>query len=78
MEVVRRRSSPAAFRVFCAKLFQTVWCKTTAAAIFPKRTIGQLKDGYETNFLVLTGNPLPDFANVKTIELRVKQGEPLQ
>ncbi|HEX5833311.1 MAG TPA: amidohydrolase family protein [Pyrinomonadaceae bacterium] len=55
-----------------------MWCETTATAIFPRRKIGQLKDGYEANFLVLTGNPLADFANVKTIELRVKQGEPLQ
>lgn len=55
-----------------------MWCETTAATIFPKRKIGQLKDGYEANFLVLTGNPLTDFANVKTIELRIKQGEPLQ
>ena len=54
-----------------------MWCETTAAAIFPKRKIGQLKEGYEANFLVLTGNPLVDFANVKTIELRIKQGEPL-
>jgi hypothetical protein len=27
---------------------------------------------------VLTGDPLADFANVKTIELRIKQGEPLR
>ena len=55
-----------------------MWCETTAATIFPKRKIGYLKDGYEANFLVLTGNPLTDFANVKTIELRLKRGEPLQ
>ncbi|HSE32681.1 MAG TPA: amidohydrolase family protein [Pyrinomonadaceae bacterium] len=55
-----------------------MWCEATAATIFPKRKIGYLKDGYEANFLVLTGNPLTDFANVKTIELRIKQGEPLQ
>jgi hypothetical protein len=30
------------------------------------------------SFLVLTGNPLTDFANVKTIALRIKQGELLQ
>lgn len=54
-----------------------MWCETTAATIFPKRKIGYLKDGYEANFLVLTGNPLTDFANVKTIELRFKRGEPL-
>src|SRR6185503_677574 len=55
-----------------------MWCEATAATIFLKRKIGYLKDGYEANFLVLTGNPLTDFANVKTIELRIKQGEPLQ
>jgi len=55
-----------------------MWCETTAATIFPKRRIGHLKDGYEANFLVLTGSPLADFANVKTIELRIKGGEPLQ
>ncbi len=55
-----------------------MWCETTAATIFPKRKIGYLKDGYEASFLVLTGNPLADFANVKTIELRLKQGELLE
>lgn len=54
-----------------------MWCETTAATIFPKRKIGYLKDGYEASFLVLTGNPLTDFANVKTIALRFKRGEPL-
>ena len=55
-----------------------MWCEATAATIFPRRKIGYLKDGYEANFLVLTGNPLTDFANVKTIALRIKQGESLQ
>ena len=32
----------------------------------------------EANFLVLTGNPLVDFKNVKTIEMRIKRGELLQ
>jgi len=54
-----------------------MWCETTAATIFPKRKIGYLKDGYEANFLVLSANPLTDFANVKTIDLRFKWGEPL-
>ena len=55
-----------------------MWCEATASTIFPQRKIGYLKDGYIANFLVLTANPLTDFANVKTIELRIKQGEPLQ
>jgi len=54
-----------------------MWCEATAATIFPKRKIGHLKDGYEANFLVLTNDPLADFANVKTIEQRIKHGEPL-
>jgi imidazolonepropionase-like amidohydrolase len=53
-----------------------MWCEVAAATIFPKRKIGFLKDGYEA--LVLSGNPLADFANVRTIELRIKRGEPLQ
>ena len=55
-----------------------MWCETTAFTIFPKRKIGYLKDGYEANFLVLTANPLIDFANVKTIDLRIKRGELLE
>ena len=52
-----------------------MWCETTAAAIFPKRKIGFLKNGYEASFLVLSGNPLEDFANVQKIDKRFKQGE---
>ncbi len=55
-----------------------MWCETTAATIFPNRKIGHLKEGYEANFLVLTANPLSDFANVKSIDMRIKSGEPLQ
>jgi imidazolonepropionase-like amidohydrolase len=55
-----------------------MWCETTAATIFPKRKIGHLKERHEASFLVLAGNPLTDFANVKTIELRIKQGKVLQ
>jgi imidazolonepropionase-like amidohydrolase len=52
-----------------------MWCETTAGTIFPKRKIGYLKDGYEANFLVLNDNPLQDFANVRKIDRRFKQGE---
>jgi imidazolonepropionase-like amidohydrolase len=52
-----------------------MWCETTPAAIFPKRKIGLLKNGYEASFLVLNGNPLRDFANVQKIDKRFKQGE---
>ena len=52
-----------------------IWCQTTAEAIFPRRKIGRLKEGYEANFLVLNGDPIRDFANTQKIESRVKQGE---
>lgn len=52
-----------------------MWCETTAAAIFPKRKIGHLKNGFEASFLVLNNNPLQDFANVQKIDKRFKQGE---
>ncbi len=51
-----------------------LWCETTPLAIFPKRKIGHLKEGYEASFLVLSGNPLEDFLNTAKIEMRVKQG----
>ena len=52
-----------------------MWSEGTARAIFPNRKIGELRDGYEASFLVLTGDPLQDFLNVRKIHMRVKQGE---
>jgi hypothetical protein len=52
-----------------------MWCETTAATIFPNRRIGYLREGYEASFLVLNADPLQDFANVRKIDLRVKQGQ---
>ena len=49
-------------------------CETTPQAIFPRRKIGFLRDGYEASFLVLDGNPLTNFDQIKTIRLRFKQG----
>lgn len=51
-----------------------MWSVTGAQAIFPNRKIGQLREGYEASFLVLNGNPLENFENVKNIRLRCKQG----
>jgi imidazolonepropionase-like amidohydrolase len=51
-----------------------IWCEDTPANIFPNRRIGFLKEGYEASFLVLGSNPLTDFASVKNILLRFKQG----
>lgn len=49
-------------------------CEVTPQAIFPKRKIGFLREGYEASFLVLDGNPLTNFEQIKNIRLRFKQG----
>jgi len=51
-----------------------MWTDTTAAAIFPNRKIGALKEGYEASFLALEGNPIEDLQNVRKIKIRFKQG----
>ncbi|HEX8734968.1 MAG TPA: amidohydrolase family protein [Pyrinomonadaceae bacterium] len=61
--------------VFDNRALLKMWCETTAAAIFPKRRIGHLKEGYEASFLVLNDNPVQDFAAVRRIDKRFKQGE---
>ena len=63
--------------VFDNKTLLKLWCEDTATAIFPRRKIGYLKNGYESSFLVLKGDPIADFRNVQHIEMRVKQGEVL-
>lgn len=52
-----------------------MWSVTTPQAIFPKRRIGVLDEGYEASFLVLRGDPIADILATRTIARRVKQGE---
>lgn len=54
-----------------------MWSEATPRAIFPRRQIGALADGYEASFLALGGNPLADIRSVRQIRLRFKQGVPL-
>lgn len=54
-----------------------MWAKTTARAVFPKRRIGALQEGYEASFLALEGNPVEDLLNVRKIKIRFKQGFPM-
>lgn len=54
-----------------------MWCENTAQTIFPHRKIGRLEEGYEASFIVLQGNPIQDFQQVRHITFRVKQGLPL-
>ncbi len=55
-----------------------MWTENSPRTIFPERKIGRLVEGYEASFLVLRGDPLEDFAQVKEIRLRFKQGRPLE
>jgi hypothetical protein len=54
------------------------WTDETARAIFPQRRIGKIAPGYEASLLVLAGDPIVDFSNVKRIVLRMKQGQLIQ
>lgn len=54
-----------------------MWSVTAAQTIFPNRKIARLHEGCEASFIVLRGNPLENFENVKDIQLRFKQGYPI-
>jgi imidazolonepropionase-like amidohydrolase len=51
-----------------------VMCENTPKAIYPKRKIGKIDDGFEANFLVLNSNPLDNFLKARVAVMRVKQG----
>ena len=63
--------------VFDNRALLKLWCQDTPLAIFPQRKIGRLEEGYEASFLVLAGDPTADFAQVRAIRARFKQGRPL-
>ena len=52
-----------------------MWSIATPKDVFPKRKIGELKEGYEASFLVLKANPLEDWSAVHQIQDRWKQGQ---
>lgn len=54
-----------------------LWSVATPQLIFPKRQIGELREGFEASFLVLRDDPLSDFRNTAGIVLRVKRGRAL-
>jgi imidazolonepropionase-like amidohydrolase len=53
------------------------WAVNTPKTIFPDRKVGELREGFEANFLVLAGDPLDDSENLHRIAMRVKQGRVL-
>lgn len=51
-----------------------VLCENTPRAIYPKRKIGKLADGYEASFLVLRDNPLQNVLKTRVSDFKVKKG----
>ncbi len=51
-----------------------VLCENTPKAIFPKRKIASLADGYEANFLVLADNPHDNILKSRVQVFKVKGG----
>ena len=50
------------------------WSVDTPRTIFPARRLGELRPGFEANFLVLGADPLADPENLHRISMRVKAG----
>jgi imidazolonepropionase-like amidohydrolase len=51
-----------------------VLCENTPKAIFPKRKIGKIEDGYEASFLVLNDNPMQNILKTRVAAFKVKKG----
>ncbi|HUP88251.1 MAG TPA: amidohydrolase family protein [Longimicrobiales bacterium] len=51
-----------------------LWSEATPRAIFPRRKVGCLAEGCEASFLALNGDPRQDFAKVRDIQWRMKDG----
>jgi len=52
--------------------------ENTAQAIFPRRRVGRLTDGYEGSLLALASDPLQDPEALRHVTLRIKQGHVLR
>jgi imidazolonepropionase-like amidohydrolase len=61
-------------KVFSNLEMLKIWTEQTPQTIFPNRKIGYFHEGYEASFLVLKGNPINNFEEIKNIQLRFKQG----
>lgn len=51
-----------------------ILCESTPKAIFPKRKIAKLDNGYEASFLVLNDNPLDNLLKARVAAFKMKQG----
>jgi imidazolonepropionase-like amidohydrolase len=55
-----------------------VLCENTPRAIYPKRKIGKIDDGYEASFIVLDDNPLNNILKLRLSSFKVKNGKILK
>lgn len=65
-------------QVFAPAELLNMLTRDTAQAIFPDRKVGEFRDGYEANFLVLAENPLEQPQAVNNVVMKVKQGDVLK
>jgi Amidohydrolase family len=56
------------------KMALRILCEYTPQAIFPKRKIGKIAEGYEASFLVLSSNPIDNILKTRAIAFKVKNG----
>ena len=52
-----------------------VLCENTPRAIFPKRKVGKIEEGYEASFLVLSDNPLTNILKIRASVFKMKNGQ---
>jgi imidazolonepropionase-like amidohydrolase len=60
--------------VFSNKELIDIYSRATPQSIFPKRKIGEVKEGYEASFLLLDENPFKNIQAIKNITLKIRQG----
>ena len=79
----RKNSQAEVLALADAKLMSNLelvksWCEVTPQAIFPKRRLGKLRDGYEANFVVLDKNTIQDVGAINDVRLVFKAGKELK
>lgn len=63
-----------AHKVFTPAELIEIWGKQTVQHIYPKRKLGEIREGYEASFLLLSENPLKDIQAIRRIKLLFKNG----
>ena len=60
--------------VFTPAQLIDIWCRQSAQLIFPKRKLGEIREGFEASFIALKENPLLKFGK-REIQFRMKNGK---